>query len=121
MVREASTKVYEALLRACTKHSEHLALLCIEPIYESIKPPNSNQIKFRIAFSRFPLTGIANETSVSDQDEPMWFMIDSLRDESIGASLAESINDKYVVLGANPAICVDVALKFFTAAKNFPV
>ena len=104
MIRKASAKVYEALVRACTKHSEHLALLCIEPIYDSVKATNNNHIKFRIAFSRIPLTGRANDTSDSEQDEPMWFMIDTLWDDDVGSKSVKQSHEKYVTSAASQLI-----------------
>ena len=96
MGREASAKVYEALVRACTKHSEHLALFRIEPIYDSAEATDSNQIKFRIAFSRAPLLGLANNTNISELDEPIWFMIDTVVHEATGIYSVKQNDGKYV-------------------------
>ena len=84
-IREASAKVYEALGKACTKHSEHLALFCIDPVDPTDELRGSDlctQIKFKIAFSRKPLLSLDSQRS-SDQEEPMWFMIDTITDDAV--------------------------------------
>lgn len=80
-VGEASEKVYKALGKACTKHSEHLAHFCINPVSDLPETISTAQIHFRVAFTRLPLAG-ADGIPASDHDEPMWFMIDTVTSDS---------------------------------------
>ncbi|KAL8723600.1 MAG: hypothetical protein Q9225_000142 [Loekoesia sp. 1 TL-2023] len=89
-VREASEKVYQALSRACTKHSEHLALFCFNPMWDTYDTNSSLEVKFRIAITRIPLAAAAY-AQVSDQAEPIWFMIDTV---SAGAVVFHSANSQ---------------------------
>lgn len=96
LIRAAAGKVYAALVRACTKHSEHVALLCMPPVCEQTDIINENQIRFRIAFGRSPLAGISNDRSAFEQDKPLWFLIDSLDTEQEGAHYVRFDLDRYV-------------------------
>ena len=80
-VGEASEKVYEALGRACTKHSEHLAHFCVNPVSESTESIKNTQFKFNIAFTRLPLIAEIEHNSRSGDSIPLWFMIDTVMDQ----------------------------------------
>ena len=92
-VREASEKVYVALGKACTKHSEHLAHFCVNPMYETTEKVSDTQIKFKIAYNRIHLAH-TNAVPSHEQDEPMWFMIDTVIDSSTGIHTLENCTSK---------------------------
>lgn len=94
-VREASAKVYQALARACTKHSEHLALFCFNPLWDTHDENSSLQVKFRIAITRVPLAATAS-TQVSDQAEPIWFIIDTVSASAVVFHPTNSQAEGYV-------------------------
>ncbi len=100
LIRGAAAKVYAALVRACTKHSEHLALFCMIPICEQTNITNEDQIRFHIAFSRSPLAGTLKERAASELDEPLWFMIDSFSTEHGSAHSTTLLNKRYVDIPA---------------------
>ena len=95
-VREASEKVYQVLGKACTKHSEHLAHFCINPMYESTGEVSDAQIKFQIAFTRISLAHSDGLPMSNEQDEPMWFMIDTIIDPSTKIQALKDYDLKYV-------------------------
>lgn len=72
-VGKASRQVYDALGRACTKHTEHLAHFSIETEYESRNGLATPQIKFNMAFTHITLSGTVNP------DDPIWFVVDSMQ------------------------------------------
>lgn len=78
VVREASQKVYQALAKACTKHSEHLALFCFNPEWAPCNHATFLGVKFRIAYTRTPLVAMDGKPT-PDQAEPIWFMIDTFK------------------------------------------
>ncbi len=72
VIANASRQVYQALCRACTKHSEHVAHLCIEVEHKAQDNLPVPQVKFNLAFNSLALTGS------SDQGDPIWFIIDTI-------------------------------------------
>lgn len=85
VVEKASRKVYEALGKACTKHSEHLAHLCIEVEHETQDDRPAAQVKFSLAFTNLTLKGS------STQVDPVWFMIDTIIGDTIADIPTEPI------------------------------
>ena len=67
--------MYEALRKACTKHTEHLAhfRLGVENIV--IEEESSSQVKFDMAFTHRAFT---NNPGLGD---PVWFLVDSIINE----------------------------------------
>ncbi len=71
-IRIASQQVYDALGRACTKHTEHLAHFNLHVEQEdAIQERKACGIKFKLAFRHVSLVG-------SGQGDPLWFMVDSV-------------------------------------------
>ena len=71
IIGQASRQVYEALGRACSKHTEHQAHFCAEVEQAKITGAHSAQIKFTMAYTHMNLTGSA------DQGDLIWFAVDS--------------------------------------------
>ena len=71
MIGQASRQVYEALGKACTKHTEHQAHFCVEVEQANITGDHSAQVKFNMAYTHLPLAGSA------DQSDLIWFVVDS--------------------------------------------
>ena len=76
--REASEALYRALEKACTKHTEHLAYLCLDE-----QPATFNQVQFRLSFTHLTLS------SGHSLDRPTWFLVESV--------VAEKRNDPVMV------------------------
>ena len=70
IIGRASRQVYEALGRACTKHTEHQAHFCVEVEQAQIKRDHNAQIKFSMAYTHMTLTGSA------DQSDLIWFAVE---------------------------------------------
>lgn len=71
-IRTASQQVYDALGRACTKHTEHLAHFNLHVEEEdAIQARKACGIKFKLAFRHVSLVG-------SGHGDPLWFMVDSV-------------------------------------------
>ena len=70
-IGQASRQVYEALGRACTKHTEHQAHFCVEVEQAKITGDHSAQVKFSMAYTHMILAGAA------DQSDLIWFAVDS--------------------------------------------
>lgn len=71
-IRIASQQVYDALGRACTKHTEHLAHFNLHVEQEdAIQERKPGGIKFKLAFRHVSLVG-------SGQGDPLWFVVDSV-------------------------------------------
>ena len=87
VIRKASSEVYEALWKACTKHAEHLAHFCIEAEHEVADRFAVPQVKFNLAFTHLTLANYAMAA------EPIWFMIDSIIEEGIADNTPESKNE----------------------------
>lgn len=74
-IGKASRQVYEALGKACTKHTEHLAHFGIDVEHEYPTELAAPEIRFNIAFTHIVLSGTVN------QDDPVWFVIGSTQDD----------------------------------------
>lgn len=70
-IRDASQQVYEALGKACNKHSEHLAHFCVEVEQVILDGERAPQVKFSLGFTHITIAGL---TRLS---EPIWFVLDS--------------------------------------------
>ncbi|KAL8817889.1 MAG: hypothetical protein Q9191_008059 [Dirinaria sp. TL-2023a] len=91
-IRLVSQQVYNALGRACTKHTEHLAHFNLHVEQkEEIQSGHNSQIKFKIAFSHVSLVG-------SGSGDPLWFMVDSILHGS-GDSGSTQDTDELDLLG----------------------
>ena len=76
-IRKASQQVYEALGKACNKHTEHMAHFRMEVEQFFSDGQNAPQVKFSMAFTHMTLAG-----STSSID-PIWFQVESsLGDET---------------------------------------
>lgn len=71
-IQQASCQVYEALSKACTKHTEHHAHFCVEVQQELAKGSHRSQLKFIMAFSPLSLAGSPQ------QDNRLWFVVNSI-------------------------------------------
>ncbi len=71
-IGQASCQVYEALGKACTKHTEHQAHFCVEVEQELMHGVNGSQLKFKLAFTHLNLVGSAQ------QDDLLWFVVNSI-------------------------------------------
>ena len=70
-IRKASQQVYEALGKACNKHTEHIAHFRVEAEQFVSEGQNAPQVKFSMAFTHMTLAG---STGSSD---PIWFLVES--------------------------------------------
>ena len=82
-IQEASRQVYDALGKACTKHTEHFAHFCIEAKHASSCETSAPQVQFSMALTHLTLTGSAT------QGDPLWFVIESI----IGSATAGGRGD----------------------------
>ena len=76
-VGKVSRQVYNALSRACTKHTEHLAHFGVEVEKVEFKGDMFAQAKFNIAYTHHVLKSIATDS------EPICFLMDSIIDERV--------------------------------------
>ena len=83
-IRKASQQVYEALGKACNKHTEHLAHFRVEVEQFVSDGQNAPQVKFSMAFTHMTLAG---STTSGD---PIWFLVES----SLGAETSTTSDDK---------------------------
>ena len=86
VIGQASQQVYEALGRACTKHTEHQAHFCVEVEQAIIDGNRGAQVKFSIAFTHMSLAGS------SDQGELTWFVVDSVSGDALAVGHSEKTN-----------------------------
>lgn len=77
VIRQASRQVYEALGRACTKHTEHQAHFCVEVEQSKTTGNHKAQVKFSIAYTH---TTLASST---DQSDLIWFVVDSTSGDAV--------------------------------------
>ena len=70
-IRQASRQVYEALGKACTKHTEHEAHFCVEVEEEITNGNHGAQVKFRMAYGHLQLAG------TSETNNLIWFVVGS--------------------------------------------
>ncbi len=76
-IRKASRQVYEALGKACNKHTEHIAHFRVEVEQFVNHGENAPQIKFNMAFTHMTSAGS------TDSRDPVWFLVEStLSDET---------------------------------------
>lgn len=74
-IGNASRQLYEALCRACTKHTEHLAHFGIDVEHERGDGlAAAPQFKFNMAFEQITSSGQVNP------DDPIWFIVDFTQD-----------------------------------------
>ncbi len=78
IIGQASRQVYEALGRACTKHTEHQAHFCVEVEQANITGDQCAQVKFSMAYTHMTLAGSA------DQSDLIWFVVDSTSGDAMG-------------------------------------
>ena len=83
VIRQASQQVYEALGRACTKHTEHQAHFCVEVEQAIIDGNRGAQVKFSIAFTHMSLA------EPSEQGELTWFVVDSVTGDFLAIGRSE--------------------------------
>ena len=74
VIQRASGLLYQALGSACTKHTEHLAHLSLQPV---VNEPNSRLVRFDIGL----IVG-----------DPIWFIVESFVNESLERSHAGMCN-----------------------------
>ena len=74
-IRKASQQVYEALGKACTKHTEHMAHFNPKVEHKPCQGAIIPELKFNMAFTHLTLTGLS-------QGEPVWFVVDSITEGS---------------------------------------
>ena len=75
IIGEASRQVYEALGKACNKHTEHLAHFRVEVEQVRLNRDTSSQVKFNLAFTHMTLAG------ATGLGQPVWFVVDSTINE----------------------------------------
>ena len=76
-VGQASRQVYEALGKACTKHTEHQAHFCIEAEQAVAEKNHVRQVKFHMAFTHLKLSG------KNKDGELIWFIVDSTTGDAV--------------------------------------
>ena len=77
IIGQASRQVYEALGRACTKHTEHQAHFCVEVEQAKITDDRNAQIKFIMAYTQMTLDGS------NDPSDLIWFAVDSTSADAV--------------------------------------
>lgn len=77
VIGQASQQLYEALGRACTKHTEHQAHFCVEVEQAIIDGNRGAQVKFNMAFTHVSLAESA------DHGELTWFVVDSVMGDAL--------------------------------------
>ena len=71
-IGQASCQVYEALSKACTKHTEHQALFRVEVEQELVHGVYGSRFKFDMAFSSL------KSSNSAQHDDLLWFVINSI-------------------------------------------
>ena len=71
-IGQASCQVYEALSKACTKHTEHQALFRVKVEQELVHGVYGSRFKFDMAFTS------PKSSSSTQQDDLLWFVINSI-------------------------------------------
>ncbi|KAG7005327.1 hypothetical protein G7Y79_00020g048550 [Physcia stellaris] len=74
-IGKASCQVYEALGKACTKHTEHLAHFNLKVEHETRRDATTPELRFNMAFTHLTLTGLS-------QGEAIWFGVDTRFEDS---------------------------------------
>ena len=86
-IGKASQQVYEALGKACSKHSEHMAHFRVE-VEHFVFNGSAPQVKFSMAFTQTKLAG-----SAKGSGDPIWFLVDStLTDKTATPSDERDVN-----------------------------
>lgn len=70
-IGQASKKVHEALVEACTKHTEHLIKFCFEAEEILFREEALSQVKFNLAFTHATLNGLTSPNN------PIWFAVNT--------------------------------------------
>ena len=83
-IRKASQQVYEALGKACNKHTEHVAHFRVEVEQFVSDGQNAPQVKFSMAFTHMTLAGSTGS------GDPIWFLVES----SLGDGTSMPSNEK---------------------------
>ena len=83
-IRKASQQVYEALGKACNKHTEHMASFQVEVEQFVSDGQNAPQVKFSMAFTHMTLAG------PTGSGDPIWFTLES----SLGDETSMPSDDK---------------------------
>ena len=83
IIGQASRQVYEALGRACPKHTEHQAHFCVEVEQAKITDDRNAQIKFSMAYTQTTLAGS------TDQSDLIWFAVDSTSVDAVEPSSSD--------------------------------
>ena len=73
-VGKAAQLVYDALRKACTKHTDHLAHFCVQVEDVTFDYGCLAKIKFSISFTHMMSSGSVY------QEDPVWFVVDSTLD-----------------------------------------
>ena len=74
-IGKASRQVYEALCKACNKHTEHLANFRVEAESCICKDDHMVEVKFNMAFSHHVMSDSAPKS------KPIWFLVNTRFDE----------------------------------------
>ena len=89
IIGQASRHVYEALGRACTKHTEHQAHFCVEVEQAKITGNHGAQVKFSMAYTHMTLAGSA------DQNDLVWFVVDSTSGDAVEPGNSNTTTDHH--------------------------
>lgn len=84
IVGKMSQQVHQALGKACTKHTEHLAHFCIQVEHIVRDGRYPRQVKFNMAFTHVALTDSINTGN------PVWFVVDSTMGDLLTPQVVES-------------------------------
>lgn len=84
VIGQASRQVYEALGKACTKHTEHQAHFCVEVEQAIMNGRHGAQVRFSMAFTHLTLAG------ATDQGELIWFVVDSSTGDAMGLACSDA-------------------------------
>ena len=87
-IGQASCQVYEALSKACTKHTEHQVHFCVEVEQELVHGICGSCFKFNMAFTS-PMS-----SSSPQQDDLLWFVVNSIvGDDDTDPSIEDIANE----------------------------
>ena len=87
-IGQASCQVYEALSKACTKHTEHQALFRVKVEQELVHGIQGSRFKFDMAFTS------PKSSSSAQQDDLLWFVINSIVGDNDTDPSVEGIADE---------------------------
>lgn len=117
VIRQASRQVYEALGRACTKHTEHQAHFCVEVEQPKTMGNHKAQVKFSMAYTHTTLAGS------TDQSDLIWFVVDLTSDEAVRSGNSDATIDHHDSFGQSlkrqiePATKAEKRLRFQSATS----